>query len=331
MSKFVGFWKNLWHAAGGSRPEGYPKSYPDFGPDERVQRPQIFDPSLQHYTSAMRQGEPTFADPEIGKQWFTVRRRIMDHLVHIIGDSAWQGSLILRGSYLMKQWFGPDAREPKDLDFVIRPAHPSWLGLADWGVLNGLQDLIRQRNRIEDADTTLTDMAVDDIWTYDRVPGRRLVITWQAGGLPEGTVQVDLVLNEELWTEPVDTKFVLPDGRSTVLKTASPEQSLAWKLVWLNSDMYPQGKDLYDATLLAESYPLSTEVLRRVLDDIKKSGNCWDLFDAPDWDWDCDWTAFQVDYPQSIGTEKEYLKRLLDVLKPAMADLGIQRPGQSAP
>ena len=34
----------------------------------------------------------------------------------------------------------------------------------------------------------------------------------------------------------------------------TPALSLAWKLLWLATDTYPQGKDLYDATLLAE-YP----------------------------------------------------------------------------
>ncbi|MDX8030067.1 hypothetical protein SK803_07580 [Lentzea sp. BCCO 10_0856] len=37
----------------------------------------------------------------------------------------------------------------------------------------------------------------------------------------------------------------------TILLAANQELSLAWKLQWLATDMYPQAKDLYDAALLA--------------------------------------------------------------------------------
>ena len=40
--------------------------------------------------------------------------------------------------------------------------------------------------------------------------------------------------------------------------------SLAWKLLWLHSDMHPRGKDLYDAMLLAESTSMPPGLLEAV-------------------------------------------------------------------
>ena len=51
---------------------------------------------------------------------------------------------------------------------------------------------------------------------------------------------------------------------------ASNEESLAWKLLWLFSDFYPQGKDRYDAVLLAERTALRSSLLKTVLED----GDC---------------------------------------------------------
>ncbi|PYC74957.1 hypothetical protein C7C45_03455 [Micromonospora arborensis] len=45
--------------------------------------------------------------------------------------------------------------------------------------------------------------------------------------------------------------LILPDVDKPVLAAPAP-LALAWKLLWLATDRYPQGKDLYDAALLAE-------------------------------------------------------------------------------
>lgn len=330
-SKLKQLWKNLWRPFTDPRPSGYPKSFPILPADERVNRPQMFDPALRQYGHGIRLGEPTFRDPEIGDRWFAARRRVMDHLVQLIGASAWKDSLVLRGSYLLKQWFGDAAREPGDLDWVIRPPHTSWLSLSDWGVFNGLADLIRQRDKLYGADITITDMVVDEIWTYDRIPGRRMVLTWQAEDLPVGTSQMDFVLNEDMWTEPVETTITMKDGRSTILWTASPEMSLAWKLVWLNSDSHPQGKDLYDATLLAEYRPLPSDLLRHVIREIRAHYGVWELTTADQNDCDFHWQDFVKDYPGIQGTEQEWLSRLIDALGPAVVGLGQLPPSDDDP
>lgn len=82
---------------------------------------------------------------------------------------------------------------------------------------------------------------------------------------------------------------------------ATRELSLAWKLVWQAGDMYPQGKDLYDAVLLAEScalpYPLLAEAFR----------------------FQTDWAAFHKEYPGIPGSAESYADRLLKALAPTFA------------
>ncbi|CAL9443468.1 hypothetical protein SUDANB95_02282 [Actinosynnema sp. ALI-1.44] len=43
----------------------------------------------------------------------------------------------------------------------------------------------------------------DWIWTYERVPGRRLVVPFDLPGLPGGSVRLDFVFNEHLPEPPV--------------------------------------------------------------------------------------------------------------------------------
>ena len=41
--------------------------------------------------------------------------------------------------------------------------------------------------------------------------------------------------------------------------------ALAWKLLWLATDTYPQGKDLYDAVLLAEHTTVDQSLVRQLM------------------------------------------------------------------
>src|SRR5262245_2386764 len=77
---------------------------------------------------------------------------------------------------------------------------------------------------------------------------RRIVFPWCARGLSGGSVPVDVVFRETL-AEPADKSTTLPatDGGCISVRAAGPAQSLAWKLAWLATDWYPQGKDVYDA------------------------------------------------------------------------------------
>jgi hypothetical protein len=138
------------------------------------------------------------------------------------------------------------------------------------------------------------------------VPGRRLVFPFTVAGLPPGNVQVDFVFNEKL---PVPAQPVRIPPSGVEIATATPELSLVWKLLWLATDMWPQGKDLYDATLLAEyttvPLPLVRDVLRPEL------GHEADLFDAASvLGWTVDWDNFHEEYPWVQGDAEDWQQRL---------------------
>lgn len=144
-------------------------------------------------------------------------------------------------------------------------------------------------------------MARDEIWTYERVPGRRLVFRYEHDGLT-GSVQLDFVYNEELPMEPER----LPIGDAWLL-TAGPELSLAWKILWLETDSYPQGKDLYDAVLLAERTDITPTLIWQILDPELKT---FDFQPASVLEWDVDWWNFLDEYPWIEGTAESWKRRL---------------------
>ncbi|MET9634417.1 nucleotidyl transferase AbiEii/AbiGii toxin family protein, partial [Lentzea sp. NPDC006480] len=104
------------------------------------------------------------------------------------------------------------------------------------------------------------EYSTEHIWTYERVPGRRLMFPFDVEGLPRGAIQIDLVFNEELPIEPEPIRIA-----GTTLLAANQELSLAWKLQWLVTDRYPQAKDLYDAALLAQHTTVDTGVVIELL------------------------------------------------------------------
>ncbi|MGW6934184.1 nucleotidyl transferase AbiEii/AbiGii toxin family protein [Lentzea sp. NPDC054927] len=212
-------------------------------PGQDIKQRAVFDPALKQFSHAFRGGDPQFGDPADGARWLDARRGAMAHVLHLIGNSAWTENLVLRGSVVMKAWFGAAAREPGDLDFVVTPRSiafesPRAQQLID-DIVQAVEDDPGPGLRADQADT-------EHIWTYERVPGRRIVFPFDVEGLPQGAIQIDLVFNEEL---PIAPEPVEVTG--TILLAANQELSLAWKLQWLATDMYPQAKDLYDAALLA--------------------------------------------------------------------------------
>lgn len=153
---------------------------------------------------------------------------------------------------------------------------------------------------------------VDDIWTYDRVPGRRIVFLWCAPDLPPGVVQMDFVFGELMLAAPEVFKL----GEQGNLWMASRPLSLAWKLLWLEGDIHPQGKDLYDAVLLAEQTQLPLELLQRVLASAGELGRL-----TPDFPllWHVDWANFQKEYPWVRGDTIDWQRRLTQALAPTFS------------
>ncbi|MFF4574391.1 nucleotidyl transferase AbiEii/AbiGii toxin family protein [Streptomyces sp. NPDC001410] len=283
-----------------------------------TQRP-VFEPALKHYQNAYRATDPVFTDPARGEAWRAARRRAQHLVLAGIAASPWADALVLRGSLLMSAWFGEAAREPGDLDFVVVPAawrieeertEQMFAGVAEAAEAHGDEVRFYPRTAV-----------VEDIWTYDRVPGRRMVLPWSAPGLPGGHVQLDFVFNEPLPDEPEPLE--LPGG--AVLLAATPALSLVWKLMWLLTDVHGQGKDLYDAVLLAEHHPLSRELLHEVF---RLSGE-WPypyrqkilLEDIVEVAGEVEWNHFATEYPQFTEREREFAERLVRAVTPAFDDV----------
>jgi hypothetical protein len=301
----------------------FPATYLPVAHRKGVRQPPIFDPALKHFSRAFRAGEPAFEDEETGRRWRHARRSAIDHLVRIVADSSWSENLVLRGSLLLEAWVGEETREPGDLDWVVVP---HTLNLESPMTVAMFKRLIGAVVIAPDASDTVriddTDIAVDDIWTYERAPGRRLVFTWHAEGLPPGTVQLDFVFNERLPVPPIAALIPRTGGAEpTLVQAASPELSLAWKILWLASDIWPQGKDLYDAVLLAERVTLPGELLHQVLLDALGERDTAQFGAETIRSLDVDWAEFQAEYPQVTGDVRAWLERLTRALGPTFEAL----------
>lgn len=305
--------------------------------DERVVQRPVFDPALKHYSNAYRAADPRFTDSDVERAWRVARRTAIDLVLSAVADSPWADSLVLRGSVLLRAWFGDAAREPGDLDFVVLPA--SWRideARTDAMFADVAQAAEAAAHR---GDSTVriaaTEAVGDDIWTYDRVPGRRLILPWTSDGLPGGVVQLDFVFNERLPAAP--EPILLPSasgGPEVLLNAATAELSLAWKLMWLLCDMHPQGKDLYDAVLLAEHTPLRYELLRLVFLGAEPSEGCRPvgLREIAGLEGGVEWAHFVAEYPGVTGSEAGLVDRLATALAPTFHRVGQtgREPGEYA-
>ncbi|MEU7916469.1 nucleotidyl transferase AbiEii/AbiGii toxin family protein [Microbispora bryophytorum] len=285
-----------------------------------IRQPPIFDPALKQFDRAFRAGEPVFDDPETGRRWRRARRQAIDHLVRVVAESPWRENLVLRGSLLLEAWVGEEAREPGDLDWVVVPHTVDMVSPLTAAMFKG----VIAADVAGPADGAVTfdpgDIATDEIWTSDRVPGRRLVFIWRAGDLPLGTVQLDFTVNERPSVPP--EVALIPrsgGGESTPILAASPELSLAWKLLWLASDIWPQGKDLYDAVLLAERVALPRDLMHEVLRDALGEREGGDFGPETIRSLEVDWDEFRAEYPLVTGTAADWLERLARALGPAFS------------
>jgi hypothetical protein len=95
--------------------------------------------------------------------------------------------------------------------------------------------------------------------------------------------------------------------------------SLAWKLLWLHSDMHPRGKDLCNAMLLAEATTLPLPLLEAVFEiadsklpppeDLITLGN------------DFEWVGFEQ---QDESTVDAWKRRLARALRSAPGELRVR-------
>ncbi|WP_436770606.1 nucleotidyl transferase AbiEii/AbiGii toxin family protein [Yinghuangia sp. YIM S09857] len=302
--------------------QGLPRTLDVVRGEGVLQRP-VFDPALSpHFSKAMRAGEPQFAASDTAARWHRARHHALDNVVAAIAGSRWAASLVLRGSMLLKAWYDDAAREPGDLDFVVVPA--TW-DMGEPRTVRMLDEIAEAAAAASRADGTVAIDAAkarrDEIWTYSRVPGTRLVLPWHAEGLPSGTVQLDFVFGERLPAEPEFTT-VPARGRAAAspMLAATPALSLAWKLLWLLTDRYPQGKDLYDAVLLASATTLPVDLLTRTLvaSDPEWAGSRFrpELLD----DIAVDEDELRKDHPEIDESGDALLERLKAALAPTFAE-----------
>ena len=291
---------------------GYPNTYRPKS-DSDLNTPEIFDPALSHYPRAFRHGDPIFETPELNQKWHESRNLVIDRLLSIINTSERRDNLVLRGSLLLKTWLGEQAREPGDIDWVFRPAS---VGPTDATVTEMFSRLVQKVTENPNIDGVTIDdknIQLDDIWTYERAAGKRIVFPWAVEGLPPGEVQMDIVFHETLWSNPIQLDVPTSRGRRQSVWAVNQELSLAWKLLWLETDFHPQGKDLYDAALLAEQTGLSLSLLMKVLEAGDWRSNETLKPDFP-LRWEVDWENFKLEYPWVVGEAEEWQKRLTTAL-----------------
>lgn len=300
--------------------KGFPRTLQPIS-DPGVEQPRVFEPALLHYPNAYRAGEPRFEDEKTHRQWYAARRSALDTVLAAISDSPHADSLVLRGSILLRAWYGRAAREPGDLDFVVVPESRRIEEAGTVVMLHEIAAAAEEAGSRGDAKIKAEAAISEDIWTYDRVPGRRLLLPWKADGLPGGWVQLDFVFNERLTLAPEATVVPAAGRPSTLLLAVTPELSLAWKIIWLLSDIHPQGKDLYDAVLLAEHTTLRYEVLRDALEhaDLEYPGNAVSLERISKIE--TDWQQFRMEYPDQPDDDSGYVQRLVAALAPTFDTL----------
>ncbi|MGI5145385.1 nucleotidyl transferase AbiEii/AbiGii toxin family protein [Plantactinospora sp. CA-294935] len=292
----------------------YPPTYQPLPADPTVRQRAAFDPALKHYQNAYRAGEPAFLVGATGRRWISARHTAMNRiLAAIAGTPCGAEHLVLRGSLTMAAWVGSAAREPGDLDFVVTP-HTIKSDSSDARTL--LADLkAAVRSIPADAGLRADRITESAIWTYERADGRRLVVPFSTPEAPDGHVQVDIVFGEQL---PLAPEVLVLPGVDEPLLAASAPLSLGWKLLWLATDMYPQGKDLYDAVLLAEHTTVDRDLVRALMRD--ELGAEADAFTAETvLGWDVDWANFVDEYPGVTGTAAQWTNRLALALDRAWA------------
>ncbi|MEU7654320.1 nucleotidyl transferase AbiEii/AbiGii toxin family protein [Micromonospora taraxaci] len=293
-----------------SAPEGLaglPPTYRRLPADVPARQRRVFDPALKQYSDAYRAGEPEFRVAATGERWTTARRFAMQQVLAAIAAIPESRQLVLRGSVLMPAQVGDGAREPGDLDFVVVPQTIT----SDSDVARALLDAVKAAIRAApDAGLQPDRISEAAIWTYERADGRRLVVPFSVTGAPDGHVQLDIVFGEQL---PLPPERVMLPGVAESMLAAPAALALAWKLLWLATDSYPQGKDLYDAVLLAETTTVDLDLVRQLLRP--ELGAEADDFSAETvLTWHPDWANFTDEYPHVGGTGKQWRRRLAKAL-----------------
>ena len=283
----------------------YPNTFRAADSTRETGRPQVFEPALLHFRRAFQLGD--FLSPSLHErlEWERARAEVRTHLLRLVAGSRWKEHLVLRGSVLIQAWFGEQARDPKDIDWVFQPPNVKLGDPVCQECFAELVELVKANPITANAQILVSQIASDDIWTYERAAGRRLVFPFQSD-LGQREIQMDIVWAEPLFESPVVTSIPTQTGEPIAVLSATPALSLAWKLLWLITDIHAQGKDLYDAVLLAQNTKLSFELLERVLNNDEWIRQYREI--TPDLleEISADWPNFKLEYPWIEGEEKQW-------------------------
>jgi Nucleotidyl transferase AbiEii toxin, Type IV TA system len=299
-----------------SRPATRPLAYvPDTG------RPDVFDPALRHYPFAFVKGPP--ADVGAASALREARSSVLQRCLRALATSSVRDAVVLRGSLTLEDWFPDRARRAHDVDLVVRDVAIAPDTAPATALLDEIRRAVRAVLLAGGVEVVEDGISLDSIWTYERAEGRRLSVPWRLSGSPGDTLQIDVVFREPLQVAP--TLEVLreaggaatyrAESRGPSLWFASRVESLAWKLMWLESDMSPQAKDLYDAVLLAENVRLPVELLERVC---AGKGEAWSHGSDARFlrDLEIEWGSFAAEYPElAVGDRADWLGRLASTLQ----------------
>lgn len=301
--------------------------------NRHLNRPIVFDPALIHY-NAYRAGEPHFGSSEEAVKWHALRGDVIYHVLQTIANSTWADHLILRGSTVLASWYPDRARRPGDLDWVVTPA--DWRMQQDESkqLIDELISMLQGERVNAEVHIPIKGFALDEIWTYEKAPGMRIIVPWQCDDRRfDGTIQMDVVFSEVMPSPPVMTPICVGAREPINMQVADKAVSLAWKLLWVVSDIHPVGKDLYDAVILAEDVTLSLEVVQATFvaaDEITFTGeNPPPYFNREAMETlHVEWEDFQREYPVVQGTVSDWRQRLVTALQPLWDQMNEQK-GQS--
>ncbi|WDI44389.1 nucleotidyl transferase AbiEii/AbiGii toxin family protein [Bremerella sp. P1] len=118
----------------------------------------------------------------------------------------------------------------------------------------------------------------------------------------------------------------LESQHATAKQIEEQLQPLGLQVVRLKTDCYGQGKDLYDAVLLADHTTLDAELLRQTFEVSDTwTAHCPNPVDRFDADailnWHIEWEDFKKEYPQIPGTQEEWKYRLITGLDSLLTQL----------
>lgn len=317
-----------------SMPTGYDPSAP--GAD-------VFDPAFKHLPAALRKGDPSFATEAERLVWTRHRADALTAIVARIGASALRTQLVVRGGITLGAWFPAEARPAKDADFVVVPSTLAVKSEEGQALLTQIAAVLREPFETPDWRVDGGQLAMDSIWEYERAEGRRFQLAFTTSSGPRSSVQLDVVFGETLHQAPESLALkaiplTRPHGEtpyrsspSTIL-SATMQESLAWKVLWLCTDGYPQGKDLYDAVLLAEALARDAiaptcELITQVIAFAAKTYDGPPNARVPDWRetlradfhresvW-YEWKHLEADYPHLAHLKADELSaRLFQALR----------------